>query len=241
MNDKLIKIQQELKAPKNQYNSFGGYDYRSCEDILEAVKPLLAREKLLLTINDKIVKIGERYYVRATASLRDEEKNCIKSIAYAREEETKKGMDGSQITGASSSYARKYALNGLFLIDDSKDSDTTNRGEEKQEKSDVKLKASSSNPISAKQRGYIYSLYKEKNGEEMPEEQKEKIRKLSAKQASELIEKWKEKVEDKQLEEEETPENDEKEIGNNSGKHEVIKDDPDESEEEILDLENLPF
>ncbi len=231
MNDKLIKIQQELKAPKNQYNSFGGYDYRSCEDILEAVKPLLAREKLLLTINDKIVKIGERYYVRATASLRDEEKNCIKSIAYAREEETKKGMDGSQITGASSSYARKYALNGLFLIDDSKDSDTTNRGEEKQEKSDVKLKASSSNPISAKQRGYIYSLYKEKNGEEMPEEQKEKIRKLSAKQASELIEKWKEKTKDEQPETKEAPEK-------------APKDDDDKEDYINLDdinLETIPF
>lgn len=127
MHDKIIKIQQELKAPKNQHNSYGGFDYRSCEDILEALKPLLEKEKLLLTINDEIVQIGERYYVKATATLTDGEKEQV-SVAYAREEENKKGMDGSQVTGASSSYARKYALNGLFLIDDAKDSDSTSDG-----------------------------------------------------------------------------------------------------------------
>ena len=128
MLEKLRKIQMELKAPKGQFNSFGGYSYRSCEDILEAVKPLLDREELLLVLTDELVYIGERYYVKATAVLFDGDER-IENVAYAREEATKKGMDGSQITGASSSYARKYALNGLFLIDDVKDSDTTNVGE----------------------------------------------------------------------------------------------------------------
>lgn len=125
MNEKLIKIQNELSVPKNQFNSFGNYNYRSCEDILEAVKPLLKREGLLMTISDEVVQVGDRNYVKATVELDDGTKQ-YKFSAYAREEETKKGMDGSQITGASSSYARKYALNGLFLIDDTKDSDTTN-------------------------------------------------------------------------------------------------------------------
>ncbi len=139
--EKLLKIQTELKAPKGQYNDYGKYKYRSCEDIFEAVKPLLDKYNLVLQTTDELVYIGERYYVKATVKLIDIEKpyvsddshaimNCIHNIAYAREEETKKGMDGSQITGASSSYARKYALNGLFLIDDTKDSDSTNKGEE---------------------------------------------------------------------------------------------------------------
>ena len=125
MIEKLIKIQQNLKAPKNQHNSFGNYNYRSCEDIFEAVKPLLEEENLTLRLNDELVQVGERYYIKATAILSDGTET-IENTSYAREEETKKGMDGSQITGASSSYARKYALNGLFLIDDVKDSDTTN-------------------------------------------------------------------------------------------------------------------
>ena len=132
MKDKLLKIQSELKAPKNQRNDFGKYNYRSCEDILEAVKPLLVKEKLLLRITDELVQVGERYYIKATAILTDGTET-IENTSYAREEENKKGMDGSQITGASSSYARKYALNGLFLIDDVKDSDTTNTGEDKPE------------------------------------------------------------------------------------------------------------
>lgn len=133
MKNKLLQIQQELKAPKNQHNNFGNYNYRSCEDIFEAVKPLLKEQGLVLTLNDELVYIGERYYIKATATLYDIETDdgtCITNTAYAREEETKKGMDGSQITGASSSYARKYALNGLFLIDDVKDSDTTNGANE---------------------------------------------------------------------------------------------------------------
>ena len=132
IKEKLLKIQQELKAPKGQYNSFGKYKYRSCEDILEALKPLLKDTKTILTINDEMQYIGERYYIKATAILSDTESiETISNSAYAREEETKKGMDGSQITGASSSYARKYALNGLFGIDDTKDSDTTNTGDNK--------------------------------------------------------------------------------------------------------------
>ena len=125
---RLLEIQQKLKAPKGQYNSFGGYKYRNCEDILEAVKPLLKEHGLVLLFNDDLLNIGARYYVKATVSLVDVEKKELiaHTSASAREEETKKGMDGSQITGASSSYARKYALNGLFAIDDTKDSDTTN-------------------------------------------------------------------------------------------------------------------
>ena len=123
MIKKLIKIQSELKAPKGQYNSFGKYKYRSCEDILEAVKPLVNREGLLLTLSDAIEQIGNRFYVKATIKVTDGTQT-IESTAYAREEDSKKGMDGSQITGTASSYARKYALNGLFCIDDTKDADT---------------------------------------------------------------------------------------------------------------------
>lgn len=119
----LIEIQRELKAPKNQYNHFGNYNYRSCEDILEAVKPLLAKYGCLLTISDKMIEIGGRVYVEATAKIEKEGQEKEVS-ANARETESKKGMDSSQITGSASSYARKYALNGLFLIDDNKDSDT---------------------------------------------------------------------------------------------------------------------
>jgi len=120
---KVMAVQTELKAPKGQYNSFGKYKYRSCEDILEGVKPLLKEYKLVLLINDEIVQIGERYYVKATAQITDGVET-ISATAYAREPEIKKGMDESQITGATSSYARKYALNGLLAIDDSKDADT---------------------------------------------------------------------------------------------------------------------
>lgn len=132
--EKLLAIQTELKAPKSQYNSFGRYNYRNCEDILEAVKPIAAKYNAVVTLPDEIVVIGERYYVMATAKLTDVETgDQIKNTAYAREEEEKKGMDGSQVTGASSSYARKYALNGLFAIDDTKDSDATNTGDDKKD------------------------------------------------------------------------------------------------------------
>lgn len=119
----LINIQHKLKAPKGRKNSFGNYKYRSCEDILEAVKPLLAEEECTLTLSDDMVAIGERIYVKAVATIRKGDES-VTVTAYAREAETKKGMDDSQITGTASSYARKYALNGLFLIDDTKDADT---------------------------------------------------------------------------------------------------------------------
>lgn len=126
----LAAIQAELKAPKSQYNQFGGYKYRKCEDILEAVKPLLAKYGCVLTITDNIVYVEGRHYVEATATLQlTSNGQGINSTALAREEESKKGMDGSQVTGASSSYARKYALNGLLAIDDTADSDTTNQGD----------------------------------------------------------------------------------------------------------------
>lgn len=121
--EKIVSIQSELKAPKGQYNSFGKYNYRSCEDILEGVKPLLAKHGLVLTIQDSIDLIGDRFYVKATATITDG-KEQLSTSAYARESLDKKGMDASQVTGATSSYARKYALNGLLAIDDTKDADT---------------------------------------------------------------------------------------------------------------------
>ena len=125
MNNAIISIQNELKAPKGQFNSFGRYKYRSCEDILEAVKPLLHKYSCSLNISDEVVMVGDRFYIKATATLRKDTGEVISSsVAYAREDEAKKGMDGAQVTGAASSYARKYALNGLFCIDDTKDADT---------------------------------------------------------------------------------------------------------------------
>ena len=123
VKEKLLSVQTKLKAPKGNYNSFGGYSYRSAEDILEAAKPLLAEQGLLLTLSDELVLIGDRFYVKASAAISDGDDQLFVS-AYAREPQDKKGMDGSQITGTASSYARKYALNGLFLIDDTKDADT---------------------------------------------------------------------------------------------------------------------
>lgn len=155
--EKLIKIQSELKAPKGQLNKFGGYKYRSCEDILEAVKPLCARENVQLTISDEIVQIGDRYYVKATASVTDGNET-VSVHALAREEETKKGMDASQLTGATSSYARKYALNGLFCIDDTKDADTDEftertKGTSKKQKAD----APKSNELTYREKLIIYA------------------------------------------------------------------------------------
>ena len=123
---KLIEVQAALKAPKGQYNSYGGYSYRSCEDILEAVKPLLSERDMQLTLSDEPVEVGGRVYIKATATVTDGSESAT-ATAYAREAEEKKGMDESQITGTASSYARKYALNGLFLIDDTKDADAINR------------------------------------------------------------------------------------------------------------------
>lgn len=127
----LIKIQSELNAPKNLYNSFGKYSYRSAESILEAVKPLLKENGCQLTLSDDIIFIQDRFYVKATASISDG-KETVSVSAFAREDESKKGMDGAQLTGATSSYARKYALNGLFCIDDAKDPDTDEYAKQQQ-------------------------------------------------------------------------------------------------------------
>ena len=125
INEKLMRIQTQIKAPKNLYNSFGKYNYRNAESICEAVKPFLEKENVSLILVDDMVAIGNRYYLKATARLLDNENNeSIEVSAFAREPEQKKGMDESQITGTASSYARKYALNGLFLLDDTKDADT---------------------------------------------------------------------------------------------------------------------
>jgi ERF family protein len=127
--EKLCKIQTELKAPKGQRNNFGKYNYRSCEDILEALKPLLDKYEATINLSDNIVQVGERYYVSVVAKLTDAKTGeSVMSTAFAREDESKKGMDASQLTGATSSYARKYALNGLLAIDDTKDSDYLNNG-----------------------------------------------------------------------------------------------------------------
>ena len=165
---RLIEIQRKLKAPKNQRNNFGGYSYRSCEDILEAVKPLLAEYKLALIISDEVISIdggfeieeqnkriatANRVYIKATAKLFDSEtgKEIISTSALAREEETKKGMDYAQLTGATSSYARKYALNGLFAIDDTKDSDATNKHGKEETKKPVKKEYSAVEDIFGKE------------------------------------------------------------------------------------------
>lgn len=132
IQEKLSLIQAELKAPKNQHNDFGNFNYRSCEDILEALKPLLQKSKTFLTISDEIVNIGSRFYIRTTAALCDAESESYISVyGYAREPENRPKMDEAQVTGSSSSYARKYALNGLFCIDDAKDPDATNTGQNK--------------------------------------------------------------------------------------------------------------
>lgn len=124
--EKLIKIQAELKVPKNRYNSFGKYHYRNTDDIVEAVKPLCAKNNCLLVISDEVIEVGGRIYVKATASLIDEKGITITSTGLAREAEKQAGMADAQITGSTSSYARKYALNGLFAIDDEQDADATN-------------------------------------------------------------------------------------------------------------------
>lgn len=143
--EKLSAIQQELKAPKGQYNSFGKYKYRSCEDILEAVKPICAKHKTTLVLLDSISEINGRFYVTAQAQLHDcESDNAVTATAYAREPEKKTGMDESQITGTASSYARKYALNGLFCIDDTKDADTD---EYKQQEQKAKPSKAAEKPV----------------------------------------------------------------------------------------------
>lgn len=166
--EKLIKIQNELKAPKGQYNSFGKYKYRSCEDIIEAAKPICLKNKAVITLTDDLVLVGDRYYVKATATLFDiETKGVIASTtAFAREELDKKGMDGSQVTGTSSSYARKYALNGLLQIDDTKDADTDEHHIEKEEKAKKQVKKETLTPPTAAELDYKAAVQKyiESNG-----------------------------------------------------------------------------
>ncbi len=147
MIEKLIEVQAKLNRPKCQYNSFGKYSYRNCEDILERVKPLLKEAGLCLTVTDEIRQIGDRYYVKATATVTDGSES-VSTTAWAREPDTKKGMDDSQITGAASSYARKYALNGLFCIDDNRDADTGQNGTRgKREASQGKRKATATDDM----------------------------------------------------------------------------------------------
>ena len=126
IHEKLSQIQSKLNAPKGQYNSFGKYNYRNCEDILQALKPILSEHKCHVSLSDEVVIVGNRFYIKATATITDSENNSFSTTAFAREAESKKGMDESQVTGSTSSYARKYALNGLFAIDDNKDADMLN-------------------------------------------------------------------------------------------------------------------
>ena len=178
---KLTDIQNELKAPKGQYNSYGGYKYRSCEDILEAVKPLLKKYDCTLRIYDEVMQIGERYYIKAIVEFADPStKTVTVNTAYAREEETKKGMDASQITGTASSYARKYALNGLFLIDDNKDADTDEHA--KQTGKEKKQEEPKATP---KQIELLKAIAK-KQGKELDEEA---VKNWSMKEASDFISK----------------------------------------------------
>jgi len=174
---KLMAIQQELNCPKGNFNSFGKYKYRSCEDILEAVKPLLKINDVVLTLSDEIVNVGDRFYIKATATLKDD-KESIETVAYARECLSKKGMDESQLTGSCSSYARKYALNGLFCIDDVKDADTMDNT------------SSGTAKATKKQVEYLSSLYKGDNLKKLLESNNvNKLEELPMIKASELIEK----------------------------------------------------
>ena len=148
LKEKLITIQNELKAPKNQYNKFGEFKYRSCEDILEAVKPLLKKQKVVLTLSDEVVAVGDRIYIRACATIADaDNEEHYSNIAYAREALSKPKMDDAQITGTASSYARKYALNGLFLIDDTKDADTDEHAKQTGKEKKAEPKKATANQI----------------------------------------------------------------------------------------------
>lgn len=160
LQQKLIAIQSELKAPKSQYNKFGGYNYRNCEDILEAVKPLCAKHEIVPLLSDEIVVIGDRYYIKATAKVTDGNDEII-TTAFARESKDKKGMDESQITGSASSYARKYALNGLFCIDDTKDADFMNNAQNSKQQQPTKQQVTKDKHV----KGYdeFLALQKSKN------------------------------------------------------------------------------
>ena len=193
IHKQLRELQAELKAPKGQRNNFGKYNYRSAEDILEALKPLAVKHGLTFTLSDEITSVGDRVYVQVTASVVNDEGQLVESTAYAREEESKKGMDGSQVTGASSSYARKYALNGLLLIDDTKDSDATNthgdnsqpapqasvKGRESVGKAESNIMDKAVEYIkSQKDRKSAYTAIVAKYGDQLSDKQKEGLQKF---------------------------------------------------------------
>lgn len=191
ITQKLIKVQSELKAPKGQKNTFGNYNYRSAEDILEAVKPLLSEQGLLMTITDIIEQIGERYYIQAKVILTDGE-DTVEVTGYARESLNKKGMDDSQITGTASSYARKYAMNGLFLIDDTKDSDSNENRTEREnraKKADVEAEREKQAKIAKLNAQYERAL-KAANDNEAPMELLTKWNKLPISAALKEIAEW---------------------------------------------------
>lgn len=191
ITQKLIKVQSELKAPKGQKNTFGNYNYRSAEDILEAVKPLLSEQGLLMTITDIIEQIGERYYIQAKVILTDGE-DTVEVTGYARESLNKKGMDDSQITGTASSYARKYAMNGLFLIDDTKDSDSNENRTEREnraKKADVEAEREKQAKIAKLNDQYERAL-KAANDNEAPMELLTKWNKLPKAAALKEIAEW---------------------------------------------------
>ncbi len=204
---KLSNIQAELKVPKGQRNSFGNYKYRSCEDILEEVKPICKKHETVVMLSDELVNIGDRYYIKATAGLFDlNGESKIYNTAYAREEEIKKGMDGSQITGTASSYARKYALNGLFNIDDTKDADTDEYAKQQNQTYEAKVddfvSSMESEPIYIGQKQIIENALKGDNLAKVLKPYNVKtINELNWKQAheiEELIDKLKkEKLKDK--------------------------------------------
>ena len=163
--EKLLNIQNELKVPKKQFNKFGNFNFRNCEDIMEAVKPICKKYNAVLVVSDKIIAIGERYYVEASAVLYDIENEdkiqgqmFICNTAYAREENEKKGMDGSQLTGAASSYARKYALNGLFNIDDTKDNDSISQEEHEYQEQTIIPKLATGLQLAIEQNGFNESF-----------------------------------------------------------------------------------
>ena len=165
--EKIFNVQQTLVAPKDQFNSFGKFKYRSCENILEALKPILRQNRLIVLLSDEVKEIGGRIYVEATATAIDYETGeKVQATAWAREEESKKGMDSSQVTGASSSYARKYALNGLFAIDDTKDSDATNKGVERTETTENGMVFAPDGNLYCSDCGGVISGVRFKNGKE---------------------------------------------------------------------------
>lgn len=197
--EKIVDIQVRLDVPKGQRNTFGNYNYRSCEDILMAIKPLLKEHKLFLTLSDHVELIGDRYYIVATAKISDGA-NSIENQARAREELSKKGMDSAQLTGATSSYSRKYAMAGLFGIDDEKDSDATNK-HDKKENNIVQTKSasiSSTNDPSEKQMKMIFALTKKLNPEKSNQEINDRMANIkTSRQASDAIEKLQKQINEK--------------------------------------------